>query len=801
MANQTDNSLIIKVSLDTKGSQKSLDGIKNNASTTGEAIGRDLGKGFSKSFIASIGKVGAALAALGGARKVASSFIDLENSIGEVNTIASNLGKTNQELAKQFIDLSSQFGGTAADQAKAFYQIISAGVTDARKANELLIASNKLAIGGLSDQAGAIDILTTAVNAFSDKNLSASRAADILFGTVKLGKTRISELSASLGQILPSSDALGISFEETAGAIAQLTTRGISTSEAVTSLNGVFTAMLKKQAIAASLGPKVAAAFSLQAAKTKGLSKFLLDLNDALGGSKTKLIQLTGRAEAARAIISLAGDKFKGLTDKINELKGQTGSADKAFQTINETLGRQLVLAGSKLLAIFTKVAELFNTQFVSSFKSLNSVLDFINKNFESLVSTLFQLGRVALETAIILNAGLITDTLLVNFAALRTIVLATSQTFRFNFSAALLLGKGRLKAFVLALKETTIATKLLTLSIKLFKAALTFGVLLVVDQLISKFVELRAQGASFGQTMNVLAKNIELGFLFALRNVVEFLTINMPKALSFFGINGVQTFEDINRKIISTKQELKGLFTAFNPKKPVAEKLVKQFDDASQKISTQSITIFDTLSNSFNGFKDLISSAFSDFFDQISNVVKLTDQQLTQLANGFGQTFAGGISKAVQSTVTAIQKGQNAFEALGKSILGIIGDLAIFVGQFVVATGIAKIALQALPGGAAIAAGLGLIALGTLLKNLSSSSFVSGGGGGGGASTNGGGAPTTTPGQDVIQPKETLQKQTAVTVNVEGTVLDPVGVGQQIASILDETFNAGASTIQVNSA
>ena len=177
-----------------------------------------------------------------------------------------------------------------------------------------------------------------------------------------------------------------------------------------------------------------------------------------------------------------------------------------------------------------------------------------------------------------------------------------------------------------------------------------------------------------------------------------------------------------------------------------------------------------------------------------------ITDEQaaLASANQQINSAIVSGISTSIQAVGKAIASGENAFEALTGNILSMAGDLAISLGETTLATGIAKVALESLPGGAAIAAGLGLIALGTLLKTTSGS-FM-GGSEGTGVGAGGGAGLIADQTNDLISQEDAeFKNATAVTVNVEGTVLDPIGVGQQIAAILDETFNAGASTILVN--
>ena len=381
--------ITIEIELDNK---KALKGVKTfkklskkEAMDAGEGIGREISSGIRRA----VSGVGATLIAALGLRKIIDLNREFGKSLAEINTIAGDLGKTQAELRNQLILTSTQFGTSASEQARSFYQIISAGITDASAANEVLIQSNKLAIGGLTSIEGAVDLLTSTINAFGKDTLSAERAADILFGTVRLGKTRIDELQGSLGLILPTAKALKIDIEDVTGAIAQLTTKGISTSEAITQINAVFTALLKNQEAAKKLGPDVAKAFTLQALQAKGLAVFLRDLNVATQGSEETLTKLLGRAEGAKAILALAGDNFEGLADKVNQLKNSTGAADAAFNIMTQTLDFRLNQVTSKFSGIVLTLSGDTGT--------LSKALDVLNGELDDVLNGLNIFGGIDL--------------------------------------------------------------------------------------------------------------------------------------------------------------------------------------------------------------------------------------------------------------------------------------------------------------------------------------------------------------------------------------------------------------------
>lgn len=210
-------------------------------------------------------------------------------------------------------------------------------------------------------------------------------------------------------------------------------------------------------------------------------------------------------------------------------------------------------------------------------------------------------------------------------------------------------------------------------------------------------------------------------------------------------------------------------------------------------EVATTIPIVFDSLGSTFVGFGNLLGETFSQFSQKIDETVTFTAEQSEALAKTINTVLVNGISQGIQATISAIVAGKNAFEALGKSILNLVGDLAISLGQFVLGVGISKVALESLPGGATIAAGLGLIALGSLLKALGSSGFVAG------DASAGGGVSLPSPDTltDIDEDEEIEQLPTTqVAVNIQGDVFDSADTGLRIVDIINQSFDTEGTVI-----
>lgn len=167
--------------------------------------------------------------------------------------------------------------------------------------------------------------------------------------------------------------------------------------------------------------------------------------------------------------------------------------------------------------------------------------------------------------------------------------------------------------------------------------------------------------------------------------------------------------------------------------------------------------------------------------------------ESLTEFQKNFESAFVGVSVGAFQALGASMVKGSSAFKDFGKTVLNLLGDLAIKTGVIVSGMGKALTVLAAaltnpFTGPAAVVAGIALIALGGALKALA--------GGGGGASVPSAGGGVASSGSSPVS--EIAQETTAsiaepgtqLVVNVQGSVFDSDETGLRIADIIKTNFD-----------
>lgn len=113
--------------------------------------------------------------------------IDFESSFAKVSTLLDKNQVDYNQYKKDILKASSDANIAVNEFSEAVYNSISAGV-DQTKAIGFTTEAMKLAKGGFTDGASAVDILTTAINGYKLKTEDATRVSDLLINTQNLGK-------------------------------------------------------------------------------------------------------------------------------------------------------------------------------------------------------------------------------------------------------------------------------------------------------------------------------------------------------------------------------------------------------------------------------------------------------------------------------------------------------------------------------------------------------------------------------------------------------------------------------------
>ena len=308
----------------------------------------------------------AAIAVAGASVKMAADF---DKGMREVATLTPEVSENLDAVKQDVLDLSKSLGIDAVEATGALYQAISAGVPAGQNAIEFLEIASKAAIGGVTDTKTAVDGLTTVMNAFAGENISAQKAADVLFTAVKAGKTDFTQLSDSMFQVAPLANAAGVSFEEIAAALATVTAQGTPTRVATTQLRAAIQGLTKPSDDLTAIFRAQGFESGELAVKQLGLAGAAKIVTDATGGSISGMTALLGSIEGVQAILGITGDNAESFAKNVDNMGKAAGAADKAFEEMEKSTSRQFekmtnkmkgmaIEIGSKLLPVVNKLLD-----------------------------------------------------------------------------------------------------------------------------------------------------------------------------------------------------------------------------------------------------------------------------------------------------------------------------------------------------------------------------------------------------------------------------------------------------------
>lgn len=317
-----------------KDANKTIDDTTNKAKNMADTLGKSLQKTGDK--ITKAGKKVAPLslacgAFLTGAVKGASDFQD---GMNKMSTLFDTSKTSVKGLSSEFLNLSNKTGISATELAEAGYQALSAGQS-VDKVGKFVETAGNLAKAGFTSTTTAVDVLTTAMNAYGKNAGSADDIANKLVRTQNLGKTTVDELASSMGKIIPTASSMGVNIDNLTSGYVSLTKQGISTAESTTYINSMLNELGDSST---NLGKiiKEKTGMSFQDCMKQGMSlgdvlKVTKDYADENGIAYN---ELWGSAEAGKAGLAILNGGVDEFNNTVGIMSSKTNDVGQALQKL-----------------------------------------------------------------------------------------------------------------------------------------------------------------------------------------------------------------------------------------------------------------------------------------------------------------------------------------------------------------------------------------------------------------------------------------------------------------------------------
>lgn len=312
---------------------------------------------------------------------ISAKAVEFEKQMKEVFTLLPGITKEGMDsITADLLAFSKEMGIMPEQTVKPLYDALSAGVPKDNVFDFMKIAS-KNSVGGVAELSSSVDLLTSVLNSYRMETEEAENVSDILFTTVRLGKTTISELSSSISEITPFSAALKVSFKDIGAALATMTGQGISTAKSTTSLKNALNELGKDTSSVSILFKDLTGqTFPEFMASGNSLSDALSVLDSHAQSNNTSISNLFGSIEAGQAALALTGESASVFADNLSEMENASGATQVAFEKMEESVSRKLdkiktslygslIQTGNKMLPILEDLVPVIQNQLLPAFE------------------------------------------------------------------------------------------------------------------------------------------------------------------------------------------------------------------------------------------------------------------------------------------------------------------------------------------------------------------------------------------------------------------------------------------------
>lgn len=670
--------LLVGLGIDSDGYERGIAAAGDHADNFVGKITGTLGPAIAGAF--AVG--GAAVA--GFATASVAQFADFQASMNEVFTLLPGISDDAMgDMTDQVKDFSKEFGVLPDKVVPALYQSLSAGVP-ADNVFNFLEAANKAATAGVTELETAVDGISSVVNAYGADTIDATKASDLMFTAVKLGKTNFDQLSSSLFNVTPTAAAAGVGFDNVTAALAAMTLQGVPTSVATTQLRSALVELSKDGTKTSDLFEKLAGKSFKEFEQGGGnLQQALQILETHAKATGVGINDLFGSVEAGNAALALTGRGTEAFSTALAGMQTSAGATDAAFATMNTGITDAIddIKAGFAVFMLdvgerLAPVVQMFadfvgetlpplTDQFLTFFDSIalgvqNLILVFQNGGVTQLF-TVFEDGTSAVSS-FLERFGLAPDIALQVSNALKTVYNTISPLFP-----------------IIQRIGDLIADNWQPILIGV--AAVIGGV--VVSAIVSMIAAVVSIAAPIVAAVAIVALMYKaytenfLGIQTIVNNVITFVSNLITKIMTAVSAFWLKNGDDITT---STNQTFNQIFSIVNQIiNDVYTLVVKILDAVALYWKNNGATIMATVSALWS----TVSGLFKAGLNIIEGIVKL----VTGLINGDWQTFADGCAQIVTGLIDGLHtiftdgmdlvKGafDTGIEAIRSILLFFVGD------------------------------------------------------------------------------------------------------------------------------
>ena len=334
-----------------------------------------------------------ALAFLGAGVAGTRMAVDIETAFSKIENLVGVTGSTLDGFKDSVKDVSTQTGKSQGELSEALFTITSAGMQGAT-AMEVLTQAAKASAIGMGETKAIAQATAAVLTAYGTESMSAGKAIDTMTAIVRAGNLEASSLAPALGRVVGIAAQVGVSFEELGANVAAFTRLGVSADEAITGLRGLLNGIIKPTKESAEALASVGLTFDELRAqiREKGLSYALNNLVALFGDNTEGLSRLIPSVEALANVLGTAGAQGAMYAQIAGDIAASTGIVDNGFANVSETVQSQFNVALARTQAIMMDFGNRMLPIVSTGLSALNDVLGLFSRQTQEITANNFEL-------------------------------------------------------------------------------------------------------------------------------------------------------------------------------------------------------------------------------------------------------------------------------------------------------------------------------------------------------------------------------------------------------------------------
>ena len=312
---------------------------------------------------------------------------DFEQGMNNISTLIDTNKENLKLMGKEVLNIAKGSPKAIGDLTEGLYSIRSAGIS-AEDQFKVLKGSEMLAVAGLASTSEAVDVATSAINAFNLKGEEQNKIYDTLFKVVKYGKTNISEFAQGFGSVAGVVASSGVKLDEYSAAVAAMTTTGLKANNAHTQMSAALASLTRSSKEQTVIFNKLGAkSFKDLVAKSGGMVNAFNRINKAVGGNEAKMVALMGSINGYKAVMGLTNTVNKSYVETLNDMRNGGNALGEAYEKQAGGLNNQMAILKNKFQTLSIEFGQGLLPVVKTAGKAIGGVVEVIGKMPDGLKS------------------------------------------------------------------------------------------------------------------------------------------------------------------------------------------------------------------------------------------------------------------------------------------------------------------------------------------------------------------------------------------------------------------------------